>query len=136
MRVKRAFAPSVYDCVYSQSGRGWESGFYRGGHQRGHGLGSLFKSLGRTLLPLVSKGAKALGKQVLETGATVASDVLAGHSFGDSIKQRGREAGAQMLNRFVNRNAAPAPASGIKRKRSKRIGQRGGVKRRKKDIFN
>ena len=33
--------------------------------QQGYGLGNLFSSIAKSVLPLVKKGAKTLGKQVL-----------------------------------------------------------------------
>ena len=45
--------------------------------QRGYGLGNIFASLGKAILPLVKSGAKAIGKQALKSGVAFASDVLA-----------------------------------------------------------
>lgn len=123
----------------SQAGNGMQ--FYHGGYQKGHGIGSLFKSLGRALLPMVSRGAKAIGKQALETGAMVAQDVLSGHSFKDSIKARGKEAGSSLLNQVLTPSAPAAPSAappqGIKRKRPRQGGQKRGKRaRRQRDIFN
>ena len=46
--------------------------------QRGHGFGSLFSGLLRTVAPLIRRGAVALGKRALTTGAQIAGDVVAG----------------------------------------------------------
>ena len=43
--------------------------------QRGHGLGNLFGSLLRSAMPLIKRGAVALGKRALTTGMRVAGDV-------------------------------------------------------------
>ena len=56
--------------------------------QRGYGLGSIFGSLIRTILPVV---AKTVGKQALRTGAEVAGDFLQGGNIKQSIKTRGRQ---------------------------------------------
>ena len=45
--------------------------------QRGHGFGSLFSGLPRTVTPLIRRGAVALGKRAL-SGAQIACDVVAG----------------------------------------------------------
>ena len=46
--------------------------------QRGYGLGSLFGSLARAVLPLFKQGAKTVGKAAVRTGFDIAKDVLAG----------------------------------------------------------
>ena len=46
--------------------------------QQGYGLGNLFRSIAKSVLPLVKKGAKTLGKQVLQSDVDFASDVLQG----------------------------------------------------------
>ena len=66
--------------------------------QKGHGLGSMFRSLVRMAAPLLVKGAKAVGKQVLRSGVQVMNDVASGHNFRDSFKKHGR-AGAHTLAR-------------------------------------
>ena len=49
-------------------------------YQRGHGLGSLFGGLLRSTVPLITRGAVALGKGALKTGVRIADDVLSGQS--------------------------------------------------------
>ena len=46
--------------------------------QRGHGFGSLFSGLLRTVAPLIRRGDVALGKRALTTGAQIADNVVAG----------------------------------------------------------
>ena len=57
--------------------------------QQGYGLGNLFSSIAKSVLPLVKKGAKILEKQVLQSGVEFASDVLHGKNAKQaaSIKQ-------------------------------------------------
>lgn len=57
-------------------------------YQRGHGLGSILRSLARVAMPLVKKGAKALGKEALKTAGQVASDAAAGRNIKLAAKQR------------------------------------------------
>lgn len=54
--------------------------------QRGHGLGSLFGGLIRSAMPLIKRGALALGKGALKTGLGVAGDVLSGQSIKESAE--------------------------------------------------
>ena len=44
--------------------------------QQGYGLGNLFSSIAKSVLPLVKKGVETLGKQVLQSDVEFASDVL------------------------------------------------------------
>ena len=65
--------------------------------QRGYGLGNIFASLGKALLPLVKSGAKAIGKQALKSGVAFASDVLAGKSVKQAALERTKQAGSTLL---------------------------------------
>ena len=58
--------------------------------QRGHGFGSLFSGLLRTVSPLIRRGAVALGKRALTTGTQIAGDVVAGKK---AAKRRATAAG-------------------------------------------
>ena len=114
---------SYYDYYSRQAG----AGFFSGGRQKGFGLGNLFKSFGRMVTPLISRGARTLGKQLLTTGAHVARDVLSGESVGSSIKNRARQAGVEVLDEITG-------SKGIKRKRAP--AKKGKSKRRRRDIFD
>ena len=47
------------------------------GHgQMGYGLGGLFRSVARAVMPMVKSGAKALGNIALKSGANFVGDVL------------------------------------------------------------
>ena len=52
------------------------------GHDR-HGLGSVLSGLIRSALPML----KNFGKQALQTGINVATDVVQGSSFEDSLRK-------------------------------------------------
>lgn len=60
-------------------------------YQRGHGLGNIFRGLSRMAKPLLVKGAKTLGKQLLNTGSRVIADVATGKNFKQSLKRRALE---------------------------------------------
>ena len=49
--------------------------------QRGYGIGNIFASLGRLVLPLVKRGAKSIGKEVLKSGTNFVSDILEGKNL-------------------------------------------------------
>ena len=84
--------------------------FYGARTQRGHGLGSTIGGLYRRTLPFLSSGAKILGQQAMN----VASDMIDGKSFQDSIKSRLKE----VIKTFVTSNPIiPQSGSGVTRKR-------------------
>ena len=45
-------------------------------YQRGHGIGSFLGGLFRRVLPLLSRGAKAVGKETLRAGVNMAGDIM------------------------------------------------------------
>lgn len=57
-------------------------------YQRGHGLGSILRTLARVAVPLVKKGAKVLGKEALKTAGQVAGDAAAGKNIKQAAKRR------------------------------------------------
>ena len=57
-------------------------------YQRGHGQGSVFGGLLRSAMPLIKKGAMALGKGALKTGIHIADDVLSGQNIKTAAKRR------------------------------------------------
>ena len=60
--------------------------------QRGHGLGNVFKIIARVawplLKPILSKGAKKVGKTVIRAGKDIADDVLKGDHIKHAAKRR------------------------------------------------
>ena len=60
--------------------------------QQGYGLGNLFSSIAKSVLPLVKKGAKTLGKQVLQSGVEFASDVLHGKNVKKAASDQAKTA--------------------------------------------
>ncbi|GFU97056.1 uncharacterized protein TNCV_3347021 [Trichonephila clavipes] len=64
--------------------------------QKGYGIGGIFRRLFRAALPFLVKGVKTIGKEVLMTRSRVASDVLSGENFKESVKTRSRESGKKV----------------------------------------
>ena len=54
--------------------------------QIGCGLGGLFRSVARSVMPIVKSGARAFGNIALNSGANFVGDVLAGKN----VKERKR----------------------------------------------
>lgn len=87
--------------THLQSGHGLD--MYRGGRfQRGYGLGGIFGSLLRTVMPIVKSVGKTIGRQALRTGAAVASDVLHGGDVGEALKTHGRVAIRKLKKKGVS----------------------------------
>ena len=53
--------------------------------QRGYGLGGLFLSIGRAVLPMIKSVVKTVGKEVLRSGAELALDALRGKNFKKAV---------------------------------------------------
>ena len=137
--MKRKYQPDVntYHGYYTnQAGRGYP--VYAGRrYQRGHGLGSILGGLFKSAVPLLKKGAKALGKEALRTGLNVAADTLEGGNVGESLKRQTKAAGRRVVNRATQRFTGPPGNRAIKREaRQKRPSRRKTVKQiRRRDIF-
>ena len=77
--------------------------------QRGYGLGNIFASLGKAILPLVKSGAKAIGKQALKSGVAFASDVLAGKNVKQAALERTKQASSTLLRQATAPKKRKAP---------------------------
>ena len=65
--------------------------------QQGYGLGNLFSSIAKSVLPLVKKGAKTVGKQVLQSGVEFASDFLQGKNVKQAAIDQAKAARTNLL---------------------------------------
>ena len=86
-----------YDDYYARQVGGALPYFTGARVQRGHGFGSLFSGLLRTVAPLIKRGAVALGKRALATGAQIAGDVVAGKNVKKAAKRRATAAGRNLM---------------------------------------
>ncbi len=69
-------------------------------YQRGgFALGSLLRGIARTVLPIVGRIGKSVGKEALKTGLSVASDAAAGVPIRESFETHGRQAARNLLRR-------------------------------------
>ena len=74
------------------------------GHgQMGYGLGGLFRSIARAIMPMAKSGAKALGNIALKSGAIFVGDVLAGKNVKEAAKARALEAANVAKKKAVNK---------------------------------
>lgn len=136
----------IYEDYYTnQVGHGLP--YYSGTqYQRGYGLGSIFASIGRAVLPLVKSGAKAVGKQVLRSGSQFAGDLIAGKNAKQAAVRRAKQAGSRLLTRIappppqplsvpgeaffpapVKRRRKGGKASNAKRKRRKTVSSKADI---------
>lgn len=75
-------------------------GIFRGvPYQRGSGVGSVFRSLVRYLMPFGREVGAALGRQGLESGQRILANVLEGRNLRDSLVDEGRVAAKSLMNR-------------------------------------
>lgn len=101
-------------------------GFYLGSpRQRGAGVGTVLRRLWRYLRPLattvkpIATGiAKEIGKEGLETGARVLSEVGKGGSIGDVVEKEGKEGARRLLTKAHARLSQKG--EGRRRRRRKR----------------
>ena len=82
-----------YNDYYARQAGGALPYFAGAQYQRGHGLGSLFGGLLRSVMPLLKRGAVALGRGALKTGVRIAGDVLSGQNIKTAAKRRVTDAG-------------------------------------------
>ena len=102
-----------YDDYYARQVGGALPYFTGARVQRGHGFGSLFSGLLRSVAPLIRRGAVALGKRALTTGAQIASDVVAGQNVKKAAKRRATAAGRDLMENLLN--TPPPPGKRVKR---------------------
>jgi hypothetical protein len=126
----------AYENYYqNQCGHGMPV-FYGARMQRGHGLGSIFSGLFRTVFPILKRIAPIIGRKALQTGVQIAGDVASGQSFKNAAKTRVVDVINEGINKIIPTQEAQS-GSGIRRKRRyhrHRISKKN--KRRKLDIFS
>ena len=124
-----------YNDYYARQAGGALPYFAGAQYQRGHGLGSLFGSLLRSAMPLIKRGAVALGRGALKTGVRIAGDVLSGQNIKTAAKRRVTDAVMSSIRappgKRIKRAAARPTVTTVQRHRKKRT-----TKKRAADIFD
>ena len=77
-----------FQYYHQQAGSGVGNIYYGAAYQKGHGIGSFLGGLFRSALPLIKKGAKAVGKEMLKTGVNVLGDVVDKTPLKQSLQSR------------------------------------------------
>ena len=99
--------------------------------QQGYGLGGLFRSVARAVMPMVNSRAKALGKIALNAGANLLGDVASGKNLKEAVRTRGKEAVNVAKNRAVKRLQTYAQ-TGSGRRRKTTVKKRSGRSKSRK----
>lgn len=94
-------------CVYQPETEAfWLSQYMKGGgmeafsgipYQRGTGIGSIFKSLIRFILPFAKKMAPSVASEVMAMGGDIARNISAGKDWKKPAKKRVRKVAGQLL---------------------------------------
>ena len=88
--------------------------YFTGARVQGGGTVWKFGScLLRTVAPLIRRGAVALGKRALTTGAQITGDVVAGKNVKKAAKRRATAAGRNVMQNLLN--TPPPPSKRVKR---------------------
>ena len=125
----------VYEDYYlNQCGHGMPV-FYGARMQRGHGLGSIFSGLFRSIFPMLKRVAPVIGKKALQTGIEIVSDVAAGQSLKESAKSRVSNALKEGISSFIQTENTQS-GSGFRRKRKHSKKSKTSKKKKSKDIFS
>ena len=112
--------------------------FYGARMQKGHGLGSIFGGLFRSVFPFIKKFAPIVSRKALQIGVRITSDVADGQSLKDAAKTRIFGAIEEGINKIIPHTDGQS-GSGSRRKRFRRHrpSHRGqSKKKRKLDIFS
>lgn len=87
-------------------------------YQRGHGIGSFLGGAFRAVLPLLTRGAKTLGKEALRTGLNIATDVAAREiPLKRAVRARLTESHQNLKRRAANKIEHLMEGSGYKKGR-------------------
>lgn len=124
----------AYENYYAGQVGGSLPVFYGARMQRGHGLGSIFGGLFRSVLPLIKRFAPALGRKALQTGVHIARDVaLEGQPFKQATKTRVLDAVQEGINKL---GGGEQSGSGKKRRATKKNTKSIKRRRRNRDVFD
>lgn len=131
----------IYRRNYTEQAGNGTKVFKGGRSQRGygHGIGNFIGSITRRAVPFL----KTVGKQLLESGIGLASDVIGGKSFKESAIARGKNMAGMAFNTMrealsegMSKKTSSSPARTPAKKRRKASKKPITKKRRKNDIFD
>jgi hypothetical protein len=110
-----------YQHYYSHQAGSGVGIVYKGvSHQRGHGIGSYLGGLFRSVLPLLSSGFRTVGKEALNAGVGLLSDMMNSHPLEDSLKSRFKDVSSNLKRKADEKIDSLMRGSGYKRIRKAR----------------
>lgn len=83
-------------------------------YQRGHGIGSFLGGLLRRAMPLITSGARAVGKEALRAGMNILSDGAQGVPLKDALEHRLTESGLNLKRKAQEKIGNLMRGSGYK----------------------
>ncbi|KAL3115320.1 hypothetical protein niasHT_019671 [Heterodera trifolii] len=136
-----AEASAAHDYMMTGGGHSTYPVFSGLPYQRGAGLGSMFRSFLRFLLPIGRQAGAAIGRQGLESGARVLSNVLDGQNLKESLVSEGRAGLKNLLDKAADTVAKSRQSGGgnfdFKRYRQNAAAEpKEGIKSGKKGLFS
>ena len=131
-----------YKQYYRQKTGSGISAFQGARYQRGSGLGNVFRKFFSWILPVfkthalpvITSGAKTIGREAIKSAANIATDSLNDVNFMSSLQNRSNEA----INNLKNQYLQQQQGNGIKNKKRNCSSVRNKRKRNKlsHDIFD
>jgi hypothetical protein len=110
--------------------------FQRGyGKEHRAGIGAVFRSLLRVLLPVMKKAGSAVKKEGLETGARILSDVAQGVPVKEAVVAEVKTGAKHLAEKALQRGGGRRRRRSRKRKSAKRRSVSKKAKRRKADTL-
>lgn len=107
-----------YEHYYTHQAGSGIGVIYKGApFQRGHGIGAFLGGLFRSVLPLLSSGAKAIGREALNAGTGFLSDMISGRAVEDSVRNRFKEVTSNLKRKADTKIDNIMTGSGYKTKR-------------------
>lgn len=118
---------AFYENYYSnQSGGAFYSGRSYIPRQQGQGIGNFLRSAGRYITPLLVKGGKTIGRQLLNTGVGIVEDLIDGRNIRDSAKEHFSNVGEALFSKIKSSKTKPPSFPKRNRKRKRVVAKRGG----------
>lgn len=121
MNHRRDNVPCPYEHYYSHQAGSGVGIVYKGvSHQRGHGIGSFLGGLFRSVFPLLSNGFRTVGKEALNAGVGLLSDMMNSTPMEESLKSRFKNASSNLKRKADEKIDSLMSGSGYKTMRKRR----------------
>lgn len=120
-----------YFMYYMRQAEGRNAASFHSATMKGDGLGSFLGNLFRRIFPLLSSGAKAVGKEAVSTGVNLLKDALNGRNIKESMYDRVGQAGKNLTEKAAKKMEGMV-GNGYKRRRRKKKPQSRSVTKRRR----